>query len=82
MKNDKYVGNLKSSLAYSKPYSKKIASLKMSIDYFPPKLKQFDGIGNLKQHLKGHLLVKQFVRSLKGSTFNWYIELAHGSIDI
>lgn len=35
---DKYARNLKSSFAYLKLYSRKIDSLKMSVDYFPPKV--------------------------------------------
>ncbi|KAK4389722.1 hypothetical protein Sango_2309200 [Sesamum angolense] len=42
---------LKSSLTYSKPYTPRIDSLKMSMGYQPPKFQQFDGKGNLKQHV-------------------------------
>ncbi|KAK3043349.1 hypothetical protein RJ639_002651 [Escallonia herrerae] len=56
-------------------------------------LKQFDGKGNLRQHVahfietcniagtEGDLLVKQFVQSLKGNTFDWYTDLEFESID-
>lgn len=61
--------------------------------YHPPKLQQFDEKGNLKQHIthfvdtcnnagtNGDLLVKQFVRSLKGNAFDWYVDLEPGTID-
>ena len=78
---------------YSKLYLKRIENLKMSNGYQPPKFQQFDGKGNLKQHvfhfietcettgMRGDLLVKQFVRTLKGNTFDWYIDLESESID-
>ncbi|KAL0359915.1 UNVERIFIED_CONTAM: hypothetical protein Sangu_0840900 [Sesamum angustifolium] len=65
----------------------------MPIGYQPPKLKQFDGKGNPEQHIThfieicnnvgtdGDLLVKQFVRSLKGNAFDWYVDLESESID-
>ncbi|XP_027170498.1 uncharacterized protein LOC113770278 [Coffea eugenioides] len=61
--------------------------------YQPPKFQQFDGKGSPKQHVAhfvetcnnagtyGDLLVKQFVRSLKGNAFDWYTDLTPGSID-
>jgi len=78
---------------YSKPYTKRIASLKMPLGYQPPKFHQFDGKGDPKQHIAhfvetcnnagayDDLLVKQFVRSLKGLAFDWYADLASASID-
>ncbi|XP_070056829.1 uncharacterized protein [Nicotiana tomentosiformis] len=65
----------------------------MPTNYQPPKLHQFDGKGNPRQHIAhfieiysndgthGDLLVKQFVRSLKGNAFDWYIDLEPESID-
>ncbi|KAL0313660.1 UNVERIFIED_CONTAM: hypothetical protein Scaly_2914100 [Sesamum calycinum] len=65
----------------------------MPMDYQPPKFQQFDGKGNPKQHVAyfvgmcnnagsyGDHLVKQFVRSLTGNAFDWYIDLEAGSID-
>ncbi|KAL0444405.1 UNVERIFIED_CONTAM: hypothetical protein Slati_2163200 [Sesamum latifolium] len=65
----------------------------MPMGYQPPKFQQFDGKGNPKQHVAhfvetcnnagtyGDHLVKQFVRSLKGNTFDWYTDLEAGSID-
>ncbi|XP_075084998.1 uncharacterized protein LOC142168239 [Nicotiana tabacum] len=65
----------------------------MPTNYQPPKLHQFDGKGNPRQHIAhfvetcsnagthGDLLVKQFVRSLKGNAFDWYIDLEPKSID-
>ena len=63
---------------YFKPYTKRIDNLKMSAGYQSPKFQQFDGKGNLKQHVahfietcenvetRGDLLVKEFIRTLKG----------------
>ncbi|KAH7861042.1 hypothetical protein Vadar_020894 [Vaccinium darrowii] len=65
----------------------------MPENYQPPKFLQFDGMGNPKQHVaqfvetcssagtNGDLLVKQFLRSLKGYAFDWYIGLEPNSID-
>ncbi|KAM1301887.1 hypothetical protein ACFX2H_012867 [Malus domestica] len=81
------------SLFYSKPYSKKIDALKMPRGYQPPKFMQFDGKGNLKQHVahfvetcnntgtEGDYLAKQFVSSLKGNAFEWYTGLEPESIN-
>ncbi|TYK14244.1 retrotransposon gag protein [Cucumis melo var. makuwa] len=75
------------SFTYSKLYTKRIDNLRMSLGYQPPKFQQFDGKGNLKQHiahfvetcenvgLKGDQLVRQFIRSLKGNAFEWYTDL-------
>ena len=61
--------------------------------YQPSKFQQFDGKGNLEQHVahfietceiagtREDLLVKQFVRTLKGNAFDWYIDLEHEFID-
>ncbi|XP_070012921.1 uncharacterized protein [Nicotiana sylvestris] len=82
-----------SSLYYSKPYTKRIDCLTMPTNYQPSKPHQFDGKGNLRKHIAhfvetcsnagthGDLLVKQFVRSLKGNAFDWYIDLEPESID-
>ncbi|KAL0456251.1 UNVERIFIED_CONTAM: hypothetical protein Slati_0964300 [Sesamum latifolium] len=90
---NKIEGSSKSSLTYSKPYTQRIDSLKMPMDYQPSKFQQFDGKGNFKQHMAyfvetcnnagtyGDHLVKQFVRSLKGNAFDWYTGLKAGSID-
>ncbi|KAL0405956.1 UNVERIFIED_CONTAM: hypothetical protein Slati_3909500 [Sesamum latifolium] len=87
----KIEGSSKSSLTYSKPYTQRIDSLKMPMGYQPPKFQQFDGKGNLKQHVAhfirtcnnagtyGNHLVKQSVRSLKGNAFDWYTDLEAGS---
>ncbi|KAL9233128.1 hypothetical protein vseg_008162 [Gypsophila vaccaria] len=65
----------------------------MPYGYQPPKFQQFDGKGNPKQHIahfietcnntetNGDLLVKQFVRSLKSTAFDWYTDLGSESID-
>jgi len=78
---------------YSKPYTKRIVALKMPLGYQPPKFQQFDGKENPKQHIAhfietcnnagtyDNLLVKQFVRSLKGLAFDWYADLDSASID-
>ncbi|XP_009777919.2 uncharacterized protein [Nicotiana sylvestris] len=88
-----YGGPSQSSLYYSKPYTKRIDCLTMPTNYQPPKLHQFDGKRNPRQHIghfvkicsnagmHGDLLVKQFVRSLKGNAFDWYIDLDPESID-
>ncbi|KAM1044841.1 hypothetical protein ACFX2I_035808 [Malus domestica] len=88
-----YEGSSNTSGLYSKPYSKKIDALKMPRGYQPPKFIQFDGKGNPKQHVahffetcnnvgtEGDYLAKQFVRSLKGNTFEWYTNLEPESIN-
>ena len=55
--------------------------------YQPLKFQQFDGKDNPKQQVahfiktcettgtRGDLLVKQFVQTLKGNAFDWYIDL-------
>jgi len=65
----------------------------MPLAYQPPKLRQFDGKGDLKQQITHFIetcnnagtyddqLVKQFVRSLKGLAFDLYADLAFASID-
>mgnify|MGYP004683078557 CR=1 FL=1 len=86
-------GESKSSHAYAKPYSARIANMRMPAGYQPPKFQQFDGKGNPKKHIAhfvetcnnagtyDDLLVKQFVRSLKGNAFEWFNDLEAGSIN-
>ncbi|CAL9004722.1 unnamed protein product [Prunus brigantina] len=81
------------TLMYSKPYTRRIDNLRMPTGYQPPKFQQFDGKGNPKQHIahfietcnnagtEGDHLVKQFVRSLKGNAFDWYVDLESESLD-
>ncbi|KAM1024587.1 hypothetical protein EV2_038919 [Malus domestica] len=88
-----YEGSSHDSVLYSKPYYKKIDALKMPRGYQPPKFMQFDGKGNPKQHVahfietcnnagtKGDYLTKQFVRSLKGNAFKWFMDLELESIN-
>ena len=88
-----YGGSSKSSLIYSKPYTKRINNMRIPNGYQPPKFLQFDGKGNPKQHFahfvetyenagtQGGLFVKQFVRSLKGNAFDWYTDLEAESIN-
>ncbi|KAJ9705765.1 hypothetical protein PVL29_003729 [Vitis rotundifolia] len=88
-----YGGPSQSTLMYSKPYTKRIDNLPMLVGYQPPKFQSFDGKGNPKQHVAhfvetcnnagtdGDLLVKQFVCSLRGNAFDWYIDLAPECID-
>ncbi|KAL0458502.1 UNVERIFIED_CONTAM: hypothetical protein Slati_0477400 [Sesamum latifolium] len=88
-----YGESAQNSSAYSNPYSKRIDALRMPIGYQPPKLQQFDGKGNPKQHIThfietcnnagtdGDLLVKQFVWSLNVNAFDWYVDLEPESID-
>ena len=88
-----YGGPSQSMLMYSKPYTKRINNLRMPIGYQPPKFQSFDWKGNPKQHVAhfvetcnnagiyGDLLVKHFVRSLRGNVFYWYIDLTPECID-
>ena len=88
-----YGGPSQSTLVCSKPYTKRIDNLRMPMGYQPPKFQSFDGKGNPKQHIahfietcnnagtNGDLLVKQFVRFLRGNAFNWYIDLTPECID-
>lgn len=88
-----YGGPSQSTLMYSKPYTKRIDNLRMPMGYQPSKFQSFEGKGNPKQHVAhfvetcnnagtdGDLLVKQFVRSLRGNAFDWYINLAPECID-
>ena len=78
---------------YTKPCTKRVDALRMPHGYQPPKFQQFDGKENLKHHVihfietcsnagtDGNLMVKQFVRTLKGITFDWYTDLESESID-
>ncbi|KAL0370671.1 UNVERIFIED_CONTAM: hypothetical protein Sangu_0385200 [Sesamum angustifolium] len=89
----KIEGSSKSSLTYSKPYTKKIDNLKMPMSYEPPKFQQFDGKGNPKQHVAhfiktcnntgtyGDHLVNKFVQLLKGNAFGCYTNLKVYLID-
>ena len=88
-----YGGSSTSSFIYSKSYTKRINNMRMPNGYQPPKFLQFDGKGNPKQHIahfvktcenvgtQGSLLIKQFVRSLKGNEFDWFTDLEPESID-
>ena len=72
---------------------KRIDALRMPYGYQPPKFNQFDEKGNPKQHFahfietcnnactSDDLLVKQFIRTLKGIAFDWYTDLLPESID-
>jgi len=92
VKTELGVGSQKSHL-YTKPYTKRIDALRMNYGYQPPKFNQFNGRGNPKQHVAhfietyndagtgGDLLVKQFVRTLKGIAFDWYTDLLPKSIN-
>ena len=65
----------------------------MPQNYQPPKFQQLEGKGNSRQHVAhfvetcnntgtyGDLMVKKFVHSLKENVFDWYTDLAPGSID-
>ncbi|KAK4538994.1 hypothetical protein RGQ29_032069 [Quercus rubra] len=90
---DQVGGGSQTSIAYAKPYTQRIDLLRMPQNYQPPKFQQFEGKGNPRQHVAhfvetcnnagtyGDLMVKQFVRSLKGNAFDWYTDLAPGSVD-
>ena len=83
----------RASHSYTKPYTQRIELLETPSGYQPPKFHQFDGQGDPRQHVAhfvetcdsagthGDLLVKQFVRSLKGKAFDWYVSLAPESIN-
>jgi len=78
---------------YTKPFTKKVDALYMPHDYQPLKFQQFNGKGNPKQHVAhftktrnnigtdNDLMVKQFVRTLKGIAFDRYTNLEPESID-
>ncbi|KAL9236205.1 hypothetical protein vseg_010906 [Gypsophila vaccaria] len=78
---------------YNKPYTRRIDRLRMPFCYQPPMFQKFDGKGSPKQHIahfvetcnsagtNGNQLVKQFVCSLKGTAFDWYIDMDPESID-
>ena len=82
-----------SSIGYVKPYTQRIDLMRMPTNYPPPKFQQFDGKGNPRQHVVhfietcnnvgayGDYMVKQFVRSMKGNVFDWYIDLKPNSIN-
>ncbi|KAK9749697.1 hypothetical protein RND81_02G144500 [Saponaria officinalis] len=82
-----------SSLHYVKAYTKRIDAMRMPLGYKPPKFQQFDGKGKPNQHIAhfvetcnnagtdGDVLLKQFVRSLKGIAFDWYNDLGSESVD-
>ncbi|KAL0284681.1 UNVERIFIED_CONTAM: hypothetical protein Scaly_2841400 [Sesamum calycinum] len=85
-------GKLKVISYLLQAYTPRIDSFKMPMGYQPPKFQQFDGKGNSKQHIAfktcnnggtyGDHLVKQFIRSLKGSAFDWYTDLEASSINV
>ena len=89
---DKSESSTKVSPIYAKPYTRRIDNLKMSEGYQPFNLQQFDGKGNLKQHIThfiktcndvgtyGIYLVIEFVRSLRENAFDWYTDLEPYSI--
>jgi len=91
---DQVESSVQSSYSYVKPYTQRIDLLRMPLSYQPPKFQQFDGKENPRQHIahfmetcnnaetNGHLMVKQFVRSLKGNAFNWYNDLESSLIDM
>ncbi|PKI65202.1 hypothetical protein CRG98_014351 [Punica granatum] len=76
-----------SLVTYERPYTWRIELMRMPANYQSPKLQQPDGRGNPRQHVadfvktcnnagtEGDMPVKQFVRSLKGSAFDWYTDL-------
>ncbi|WMV51765.1 hypothetical protein MTR67_045150 [Solanum verrucosum] len=79
---DKSESSSKFSPTYVKPYTQRIDNFKMSKGYQPPKLQQFDGKGNPKQHMAhfietcnvvgtyGDHLIKEFVQSLRENAFD------------
>jgi len=79
---DQVESSVQPSYSYAKPYTQRIDLLKMPPNYQPPKFQQFDGKGNPRQHIayfvetcnnagtNDDLMVKQFVRFLKGNAFD------------
>jgi len=86
-------GGLHITHPYTKSYTKRVDALYMPYSYQPPKFQQFDGKGNPKQYVThfietcnnvgtdGELMVKQFVRMLKGIAFDWHTNLEPESDD-
>jgi hypothetical protein len=76
-----------SSIGYAKSHTQGIDLMRMSTNYKPLKFQQFDGKGNLRQHVAhfietcnnagtyGDHMVKQFVRSTKGNVLDWHTNL-------
>ncbi|TYK04314.1 ty3-gypsy retrotransposon protein [Cucumis melo var. makuwa] len=72
---------------YSKAYTKGINDLQMPVEYQSLKFQQFEGNGNLKQHIshfvetcenagsRGNQLIRKFVQSLKRNAFELYTDL-------
>lgn len=78
---------------YQKPYPAQYDTVPFPIGYQKPKFEMFDGIhGSPQEHLAhfysmcgesaqlDSLLLRQFVQSLKGAEFTWYMSLRPGSI--
>ena len=90
---DQVESSVQPSYSYVKSYTQQIDLVKMPSSYQPPKFQQFNGNGNPRHHIahfvetcnnartNGDLMVKQFVRSLKGNAFDWYTDLESGLID-
>ncbi|KAL0416617.1 UNVERIFIED_CONTAM: hypothetical protein Slati_3493600 [Sesamum latifolium] len=88
-----YGKTTQNSPAYSKSYTKRLDALRMLMGYQPLELQQFEERSNPKEHIahftetcnnvgtNGNLLAKQFLRSLKGNAFNWYIDLEPKTIN-
>ena len=78
---------------YTKPYTKRVGALYMPRGYQHLKFQKFDGKGNPKRHVAhfieacnnigtdDDLMIKQFVRILKGIAFNWYTDFEPETID-
>ena len=65
---DKYEVSTKSSHMYAKSYTARIDNFKMHVGYQPPKFQQFEGKGNLKQH------VAHFVETYNNAgTYGYYL---------
>ena len=86
-------GGARKTHLYTKSYTKRVDALDMSRGYQPLKFLQFDGKDNPKQHVvhfikkcnnagtDSDLMVKQFIRTMKGIAFDWYTNLEPKSID-
>ena len=74
------------------PYPVEFKRVQYPMSFIPPRFKQFDGIGNPRQHLAQYraiccnvggsdaLLLRLFVSSLTGVAFEWYADLPNDSV--
>ncbi|PKU61118.1 hypothetical protein MA16_Dca028353 [Dendrobium catenatum] len=75
-----------------RPYPEEFDAVPYPKGFVPPSFKIFDGTGNPRQHIayfrasccnaggSDALLFRQFVSSLSGVAFDWYVDLSNGSV--